>query len=541
MFKKFFNKSSSITSAAAVIAAAGLLSRLLGVLRDRVLASRFGAGDALDIYYAAFQFPDLIFNLLILGALSAGFIPLFVELLRDEEKLNFKDNRPAWNFVNNILNILGVCLIVSGALLALFAPFLVSKIAPGFSPEKLAATANLTRLMFLSPVLLGLSAVFGGILQSFKRFLVFSLAPVLYNLGIIIGALFFTDIWGVYGLAAGVILGAAMHLAVQIPAARNLGWRYKFVWLPTNNNFLRLLKMTGPRVLSMATNQLNLIVITILASTLTAGSLAIFNLANNLQSFPLGIFGISFAVAAFPTLSQYFAKKDFHEFNRIFIKTFKQIMFFIIPFSVALIILRIQVVRIILGSGKFDWSDTVLTANSLGIFAMSLFAQSLVPLLTRSFYAAKNTLVPFIISFASVAVNLILSLYLIRKIGVLGLAVGFSVAAIVNFVLSFVMLKIKIEEIGQQGIIRSLFKISVASLAMGVVIQQVKSWIGSFSDLNTFGEILMQGAFSAIAGAIVFLLVGYFLKIEELSILIASLRARLLKRVRVKDESIIEK
>ncbi|MBT7484571.1 hypothetical protein HN680_07405, partial [Candidatus Peregrinibacteria bacterium] len=199
MLKKILSlKFSSVTSAAVVIAGAGLLSRVLGIVRDRVLASQFGAGTELDIYFAAFRIPDLLINLIALGALSAGFIPVFILLLKNEESFKYTANKIAWDFVSNILNIVGVVLIVLGAGLAIAAPWLVPLITPGFEGEKLQLTVQLSQIMFLSPLLLGISSILGGVLQSFKRFLCFSLAPVMYNIGIIIGAIFFVDWWGLH-------------------------------------------------------------------------------------------------------------------------------------------------------------------------------------------------------------------------------------------------------------------------------------------------------------------------------------------------------
>src|SRR4030043_784621 len=201
--------SNSINSAALIIAAAGILSRVLGLVRDRILAAKFGAGDTLDIYYAAFRVPDLIYNLLILGALSAAFIPVFTSLLAHEKK------EEAWRLANGLLLLAILVLLFISGFFAIFTPFFMKFITPGFSGEKLSSVIKLTRIMFLSPIFLGISGIFGGILNSFKRFLIYSIAPLFYNLGIIIGALFFAPAFGPIGLAWGVILGAFLHMAIQ--------------------------------------------------------------------------------------------------------------------------------------------------------------------------------------------------------------------------------------------------------------------------------------------------------------------------------------
>ncbi len=366
-------KINSITIAATLVGLSSLLSRVLGFLRDRILAGQFGAGHDLDIYYAAFRIPDLMFNLLVLGALSAGFIPILTGLIKDSN-CGKKDNsnKEAWILSSNILNLLVITLFVISALGAIFAPYLMKVVTPGFSPENQMLTANVTRIMFLSPIFLGISSVLGGILQSFKRFFIYSLAPIMYNIGIILGALFLAPIWGVYGLAWGVVLGAFLHMGIQLPMAFKIGYRYRPI-INLKSKYIRKIGiMMVPRTLTLGISQINLLVITIIASTLAGGSITVFNFANNLHFFPVGVFGISFAIAAFPSLSGV-------AFNRPklianFSSTVRQILFFVVPSTVFLLTLRAQIVRVVLGAGKFDWEDTVLTIHTLSFFAIGLFA-----------------------------------------------------------------------------------------------------------------------------------------------------------------------
>ena len=482
--------------------------------------------------------PDLVYNLIVLGALSAGFIPIFVKLIVDDESKLYRANQAAWDLVNNILNILAFFLLVACAVLAVVTPWLVPLITPGFSGEKLSLTINLTRIMFMSPLLLGLSGVFGGVLQSFKRFLVFSLAPVMYNLGIIFGAVFLTKYFGLYGLVWGVLLGALLHLMIQVPTVFRLGFGYRLIFNLKDSGFVKIMKMMGPRVLGLAGAQLNLIVITILASTLAAGSLAIFNLANNLQSFPIGLFGVSYAIAVFPTLAKSFSSEDKDKFRFNFQKTFKQILLFVIPVSFLFIILRIQIVRVILGVGRFNWEDTILTADALGLFSLGLFAQALLPLLVRAFYARQNTMVPFITAAISVAVNVFLSWWLIQSMGVLGLALGFSISSIINIILLIVWLKFEIRDIWHNGIITALFKITFASFFMGLSAQVVKTWIGTIYDLDRFWEIFLQGFVAGMVGIVVFAVISYFIKTEEFLIFAGSLRKKLFRKMKVSEEGI---
>ena len=543
MLKKIFKKQiNSITVAAALIALFSLASRFLGIIRDRILAGQFGAGTTLDIYYAAFRIPDLIFNLIVLGALSAGFIPIFSALIKDfkceagQECDPRYQNREAWDLANNVLNLLFIGLVLLSTIGIIFAPALTRLITPGFSPAESALTAALTRIMFLSPLFLGISGVLGGILQSFKRFLVYSLAPVFYNLGIIIGALYFVSWWGIYGLAWGVVLGAALHLIIQIPTVYHLGFRYRFKIIWRDINTWRIGKMMIPRTLSLAISQINLLVITVLASNLASGSLTVFNFANNLQSFPIGIFGISFAIAAFPTLSE--TAFDKVRLTEKFSQTIRQILFFVIPATVLMLALRAQIIRVVLGTGNFDWRDTILTMDTFGFFALSLFAQATIPLLIRVFYARHNSATPFYLGLATVAVNIILSLIFGPKMGVAGLALAFSLASILNLILLWIWLYPAVGSLDLGNIFVAALKFTVSAAAAGGAAQIMKAAVWPLIDMTKFSGVFTQLVAAGGVGILVYVVFCYLFKSEELFGLFASLRRRLpFNKIKVDDQS----
>jgi len=541
MFKNLFSRQiNSITMAAALVGVSSLLSRFLGVFRDRILAGQFGAGESLDIYYSAFRIPDLVYNLLILGALSAGFIPIFTGLIKDFKSYKstglFKYlNSEAWDLANNLLNILMLALIGLSVLGIIFAPNLIALISPGFSPEAKETTAALTRIMFLSPLFLGISGILGVVLQSFKNFLVYSLAPILYNVGIIVGALWLFPLMGIPGLAWGVVLGAFLHMVIQIPIVYNLGWRYRLAINFRNKNLIKIAQMMIPRTLSLAISQINLVIITIIASELVSGSLSVFNFANNLQSFPVGIFGISFAVAAFPALSA--AAHDNKKMISHFSSATRQILFFIIPATVLLITLRAQIIRIILGTGSFDWEDTILTMDTLGFFALSLFAQAIIPLQTRLFYARQDSRTPFVIGIFVVITNIFLSLWLAGRLGVAGLALAFSMSSILNFVLLWVWLHVKIGNMDQTKILVSTAKFSAAGIAAGFVVQMMKNIVWPYIDMTTFFGVLAQGTAAALFGIITYLLVCALLKSEEFYDFLSLIKRKLSwRKVKVGDQ-----
>jgi putative peptidoglycan lipid II flippase len=313
-----------------------------------------------------------------------------------------------------------------------------------------------------------------------------------------------------------------------VPEAVRCGLRFKFNFNWKDPNLIKVVKLMIPRTMGLAVTQVNFLIVTVLASTLTAGSLAIFNLANNIQGVPLGMFGIAFAVAAFPALSGAWARENKREFVENFAGTFRKIMFLVIPASVVFIILRAQIVRIVLGAGRFDWEDTILTFQALGIFSLSLFAQSAVPLLCRSFYAIHNTKVPFFTGLFSEAVNLSLALLLIGKFGILGLVSAFSAASVVNMFLLLIILRKKTGGLNEREIMRNVWKVMVATLFMAGGIQGFKylsavilnrvNWeiLGYAINMETFAGVFLQAGVSLLAGGILFIAVSKWLKIEEL-------------------------
>jgi len=491
------------------VGGASVASRLVGVVRDRVLASTFGAGNVLDSYYAAFRLPDFLYNLIILGALSAGFIPVFAEYL----EIRGKDE--AWRLAERVLSVVGATMLVVCAFLIVSAPALVPMTVPGFPAEKLDATIRLTRIMALSPLFLGLSAVMGGVLQATRRFLAFALAPVLYNVGIIFGALVLSPVLGIEGLAWGVVLGAFLHLITQASVALRMGLRRVPAPSFKAEGVRRILWLMAPRTAGLAVSQINMIILLALASALSVGSIAVFNLANNLQSFPVGIIGVSFAVAAFPNLARSAGAKRDDEYRAVLGSAARKILFLIVPSTVVFILLRAQIVRLALGAGAFDWDATVRTADVLGIFAISMTFQALVALLARSFYALQDTWTPLLAGITSEAFNLLLAILLRGPLGIAGLAVSFSAAAFLNMILLWWLLHFRAKVIGTGEIAMSFAKTLAASLAFfgfGWVARQA---LGTVFPLETFWQVALQALATILIGGGAFLLVAVLLKSQE--------------------------
>lgn len=520
---KLFNRNTIFTSAF-ILATATLFSKILGLLRDRIFAMQFGAGDTLDVYFTAFRLPDLIFNLLILGALSSAFVPVFVDYI----SANHKDK--AWYITNSLLNIFLVATLVFCTLLFIFMEYFVSLIAPGFSESKRELTITMSRIMLLSPIFFCASCVAASILNSFKSFFLYALAPIMYNLGIIFGAIFFVPKWGIYGLAFGVVLGAFLNMAAQVPKLFILGFRWKPIFDFRHEGIKKIWKLMIPRTMSLALDQINLLVITILASLTAVGSITIFNFANNLQNFPVSIFGVAYAIAAFPYLAEAVSKNDISLFRTHFSKTFSQILFFIIPISCLIILLRAQIVRLVLGVGKFDWEDTYLTAQSLGLFSLAIFAQALIHLLARTFYSLSDTKTPFFTSIFGVFTNIILGIILVKTFGVLGLVFSYSFASFLNMILLLSILRLRVGDLGDFRLIKNIMKILLISLVMSVAVYGTLHLIAPRVDMQTFLGILEQTAGAGLVGVLVFIILGWIFKCEETKTAINNLRLKLIKK-----------
>jgi len=522
------SQTKSISSASLILAISYFLSAVLGLLRDRLLAGTFGAGNELDVYYAAFTVPDFIALILIFGAISAAVIPIFSGYL-------IKDKDQAWKYVSTFLNVFLGFLIAVCLILIILTPFLISITAPGFSGEKKELAIALMRIMFLSPIILGASNLISGVLQVFHRFLITALAPLMYNIGIIIGILFFVPKFGVIGLAWGVVLGGILHLSIQLPAFIFSGFKYKANFNYKDEGVVKTIKLMAPRSLGLGAGQLNTIATTAIASTLMSGSIAVFNLANNLSSLFVNAIAVSISTAAFPAMSMHFIKQENKDFLRKFSGVLGQIIFLTIPISLLILILRAQIVRVILGAGEFGWADTRLTTACLGILALNLIAQAFILFLSKSFYAAHNTKIPAIISIATVAVNIILSLLFVfviksspliseivknifrlgevKNVGVVGLALAYSITAILEAgILLFMFCKkffIAEEEKRIKELLNSIKKVLIASAIMFVFTFATRQLLGIIVNLHSFWGVFFQLVISGAVGVVVYIFVLY--------------------------------
>lgn len=525
LFQIFKSESTTVIGAAILVGIFSFASRLIGLVRDRVLAGMFGAGNTLDVYYAAFKVPDFLFSLIVVGALSASFIPLFTKYYQ-----NPLQRERAWQFTNTILHMVGICMIVVSGVLFIFANQMAVLIAPGFDHLKQAEVALFTRVMLFSEVLLSVSMIFGSVLQSMKRFFLYSLAPIFYNVGIIIGAVFLTKWLGPIGLPLGVVLGALMHFSLQAVGLKGTGYHYTWTLRWKDRDAQTVLRTMVPRVIGVGMNQLLFLILTIIASTLAVGSVTIFQFAYNVEFFPIGVFGVSYAIAVFPTLSEHVASGRMDKFQTVFASTIRQLLFFMIPATITFLLLRAQIVRVVVGAGAFDWNATILAADTLAFFALTFIPQACVYILARAFFALHDTVTPLTAGIVSAILGITSAFLFTRTFGVIGLAMAFGIAECVNATLLWILLRQKIGSLHEMNILQGLFRMIPAALVAGIAMYFTRAFVSEHIALDSFVHVLTQLLVTSAAGALVYFGVLALLRSEELYSFFASLTRRQLKQ-----------
>ncbi|MBU1091384.1 hypothetical protein KKA27_00760 [Patescibacteria group bacterium] len=510
---KFLSKETrGLHQAAFILAFGSIGAKALAILRDRLLASNFGAGKTLDVYYASFRLPDLLYVFSLFLVSVTALIPLFLE----KKKISIEESK---RFINSVFTVFFVFLVFLTAVSFFAVPYITSMIAPGFSGEDKDILIKLSRILLLSPLFLGFSNLVAGIIQSFRRFFVYALSGVLYNVGIIFGLLFLEPIIGLKGVVCGVIIGAFAHFAIQLPSLVSLGYFPRFTRKIDFSGVKQVLNLSFPRALGLALNQLVLMAMTAVASLLAVGSIAVFNLASNLQTIPLGVIALSYSVAAFPSLARSFIKKEKEEFLSSISSSFSHIIFWLLPFTALFVVLRAQIVRVILGAGVFTWADTRLTAAALALFSFSLFAQGIVLLLVRAFYAAGKTKIPLIVNIISSFVIVISSVAFLSlfkncvsvgwffknllRVGdvsgasVLALPLAYSIGMILNFILLFVFFEKEFGGISLR-VKKSALQVTASSVLSGATAYFFLSIFARIFNLDIFFGIFMQGFLAGI-------------------------------------------
>lgn len=416
----------------AVLSATTVLSYALGLLRDRMLATKFGASIYLDAYNAAFTLPDLILNIFVAGALTAAFVPIFSDLK------NSNRHGEASDFINSVISSSLFVVIIAGTLVFIFAPFLSKYVVPGFDETSRDIFVNLVRILLLSPIIFSISNTIGNINLTHEKYFWYGISASLYNVGIIFGAIFLAPHFGIYGVAIGTVIGALLHLI-----SRLIGLSYPYKYRPKisfNHNYRTFIKLMLPKVIGQPLEQITFLGYTIIASTIGAGSIAIMNFARNFQSMPVNVIGITLALTAFPVLTRLSARESQREFRNEIKFTLFTVLLITIPSAFAVYFLRNYLIAIFLGGGMFDSEAIRLTGATLGMLAISIPTESMTHLISRGFYALKDSLTPVVVGLMGLITAIVFGYLFSKSMGIEGLALGFVFGSILKTIALYILL-----------------------------------------------------------------------------------------------------
>lgn len=510
----FFRRQTNILSAAVILMVMIFASAFLGLIRDRLLAGGFfSAGQQwqLDVYFASFRIPDMLFQVLIMGTLSAAFIPVFSEYLTNNEK-------EAYEFSASILNI-GLIIYLAVTVVVFIFARPIAELMTQLDLTQLNLMVNLMRILLIAQTFFVVSNFFTGILQSNQRFLLPAAAAVLYNLGIIFGIVVLTPKLGIYGPVIGVVFGAMLHGLIQLPAVSKLGFKFNWRFNFHHPGVKRVGHLMIPRTLSFALDQINLNVAVYIATYLTAGSLALYNFAQHLNNLPVSLFGLTIGQAALPSLARA-ANSNKENFRHLFVDSLHQVLYLSLPASIMLLVLRIPAVRLAFGAKAFPWGATILTGQIVGIMAISIFAQAVIELFIRSFYALQDTATPLILKTVTAIVNVFLSFWLVfsMQMGILGLALAISLTNFLQAILLYIFLALRVDHLFEREVIMPMVKIFGATILAGLFLWLPMRFLDRYllDTTRTINLIVLIVIVFLLSGG-VYLLCSLIFKVEQLA------------------------
>jgi putative peptidoglycan lipid II flippase len=518
-----------IARAAGLIALLTLVSRLLGFVRETLVGRLFSRMET-DAYFAAFAVPDLMYYLLVGGALSAAFVPVFTEYLaRGDEK-------EGWRAASTFMNTITLLLIVFAVAGMIFAGPVGRMEAPMFSREKIALVSQLTRIMFSSVALLGMAGLLGGVLYSYQSFFAPSVGPVLYNICIIFGAFFLGARFGIKGMAAGVVAGALANLGVNALAV----WRRKPAYNPLlfdfrHPGFRRMIWLLLPALFGLSATQLNILFTNMMASGLPEGSISALRWANRLIQLPLGIFAAAIGTALFPAMARAVAEKKMDAYKETVSLGLRAILFITIPSAIGLFVLRYPIIRLLFQGQHFSAVDTNRTAYALAFYSLGLFAHASILVLPRAFYSLQDTRTPVIVTATTVAISLLLNLIFLRftELHHGGLALSFSIMGLLNMAALLYLLRNKVGGIGGRAILRTAGLSGLAGGAMGVLIHVINRFLPGLSVLAGKRALLIAGVevlVGAGTGIVLYGVIARLLGMEEMNLFIGMVKRHLTRR-----------
>jgi putative peptidoglycan lipid II flippase len=523
-------------TAAYILGASALISSVLALLRDRLFAHTFGAGELLDVYFAAFRVPDLIFVLIASLFSAYALIPV----------LAGQKEEGRWRYIDTVVLGFGVLIISVSAIAYITMPYVMPALFPKLASSVDASGLVLfSRILLLQPVLLGFSNILASITQTHRQYILYATAPILYNAGIIAGIFVLYPLMGVTGLVWGVILGALLHALIQLPSAMRKGFFIKLPHLGDIRDLQSTIKLSLPRTLALGMGQVVQMVLFIMAGMLGAGSIAVFMFSYNLQAVPLAIIGASYSMAAFPTLSKMVSEGSLSDFIEQVVAASRHILFWSVPAIALMIVLRAHIVRTVLGSGEFDWTDTRLTAASFAFFSIALAANALTLLIIRAYYAAGRSYLPLVVSlgtgalaiglaslllfsqaeWVSLFVESLLRVEDVPGTNMLLLPFAYAFAAIVGGI-TFVILF----EHNFGGLVRGVSRIfweSVTAAGIGGTLSYgILTVLGGIGPATTLISVMYHGMFAGLVGLMGVGMVYWFFGSPECYETIAALRKR---------------
>lgn len=501
-----------VIRAAGTVGFATLISRLLGFIRDMLIAKFVGTGMAADAFFVAFRIPNLLRRLMAEGAMSSSLIPVFTEYL------NIKGKDEAWKLAHIATSLLAIILFIITIAGIILTPAIVKVIAPGFTDNsaKFGLTVTLTRIMFPFIFFIGMAAAVTGMLNSLKSFFISALSPAFFNIAIISSALFLTKkISPTIALSLGVLIGGFFQFAFQLPELLKKG--FKFVWQIDlqHSGMRRIGLLLLPSLIGIAPHQINILVDNILASFLKEGSVSYLYYGNRLVQFPLGIFAIAIATAILPVMSEQIAKSDIERMKETFAFAIKFVLLITIPASVGFIILRIPIINVLFEYGKFTKMSTFGAAQALLYYSVGLWAYAGVKIAVSAFYSMQDAKTPVKIACYTMLINIFLSILFMVKLEHGGLAFATSISSAVNVTLLVIILRKRIGSFGGREVLFSIIKTAIASFVMGWVIYILSNriFIDSAARLYRLSVLLVI----ILSGILVYIGISIVLKNKEMA------------------------
>ncbi len=537
-------KQTSILSAAFIITLANIIASLSGLVRQRTLIGIYFDQEITKLEYesfmVAFQIPDLMFQLIVLGALSASFIPIFTKVKKESEEKAFK-------VANSVINLTLLFFLLTSIFVGLFATQITEiRTGPQFTPHQIQTSANLTIIMLVAQVVFCLSFFLSGILQTYQYFIIPAIAPILYNIGIIIGTYLFNPTFGIYGAGIGVIIGSILHLLIQIPLIKKINFTYKFKINLKDINVKKIMSLMPARTMTIGISEIKSLGLTFFTTTLGNFSFVILRLALTLMAIPVRIFGVPISQASLPFLSKEYKEDDFSSLKKLLIESLHQIAFLAAPASILLLILRIPVVRIVFGTKNFAWSNTVLTGKVIAIIALSVTAQAMIQLLVRGFYALQDTKTPLKISLItsilyfyfcyffsffhanhpnnpiSIGIGYIFKIKSQSDIGLIGIAITICLITILELFLFLIYLNKKIPKFFDLPFLINQIKICFSSFLMAIFLYLPLKILDNkqFFDTSRTIELIALTLIISVIGMFVYIYFAKIFRIKELNLIV---------------------